>query len=653
MKLRTRLLSIFLAVSLIPLMVFSAVSVTAFITKSGKDTYQLNESKLKIAEAEINWLIEESFNLLNTISSQPSVRNFDVTNIKKILRKASEINSDIVIALANIKGDQVIKSNDDELANVGDREYFQQVINGNERYVSNVLSEKITEKLMVVLSIPARDLADKIVGILQANIYLSVIGDLVADLSEDGSTVYVLSGDGKVMAHPNAEYMQNREDFSALDFVKAGLRGENASLRSQNITGEKVIVSSSLNEMTGWLIVVETPVSIAMQSAYRLLNISIILFICAVIVVVICGSFFSRSISRPLVKISSVMKSVAGGDLKDFYLNIKSKDEIGQLYNSVKIMTQNLRDLVGNIQTVSTSLASQSQQLFKATDETTQSLTQVVTTIGEMAQGNSDQAMMIQGTTDAINKVNNIVSNATIKTEGAAGKAKESLDLAVAGRKAIERQSQKIEENNRYTNSVGESIQELAAMADEIHNIIGVINGIAEQTNLLSLNASIEAARAGEAGRGFAVVADEIRKLAEQSGKSTKKIEDIVRSINGKIEETVGNMMQVKESVLAMEASVSDTNESFDRIFDSITELAQIVREVNTAFVEISNQTREVADQATNISAVVEEASASMQEISASSEEQLASMETIAQSSGQLENMARELLTQVGKFKVD
>lgn len=269
-----------------------------------------------------------------------------------------------------------------------------------------------------------------------------------------------------------------------------------------------------------------------------------------------------------------------------------------------------------------------------------------------MAEGNSEQAAMVQGTADAITRINDIVSEATIKTEMAASKAKESLELAKAGQKAIEDQSKKIEENQIYTKAVGESINHLVTMADEIRNIIGVINNIAEQTNLLALNASIEAARAGESGKGFSVVAEEIRKLVEQSGNFTKKIEDIVNDINSRVNEAVNNMNQAKESVLVVESAAEDTKESFLKIFDSITELAQVASDVSVSLEEINDKTREVTNQAMNISAVVEEASASMEEISAASEEQLASMETIAQASNQLEEMAQELLNEVTKFKV-
>ncbi|WP_027622035.1 methyl-accepting chemotaxis protein [Acetivibrio clariflavus] len=652
MKLKTRLFSILLITSLVPLLIFSAISISYFVVTSQMDIYQISENKLEIVKSEINGLLEKNFNTLHIIANQPAIRNFDLDSAKKILEDAAKVNPGIVIALDNTEGQQVVKSNDDALTSVNERDFYQQAISGNEKYVSDIILAKTTGKLMVVIATPVRDMDNKIAGVLQINIQLGQLSDFVTELSKDGSTVYVLSREGTVLAHPNIEYVQNQENYGILEFVQTGFSGQNETLKTKNIHGENIIASSYLNDLAGWLIVVETPVSVAMASTYKLMHVFIVMFVIAAIITGLLGLYFSNRFIKPLIDLAFKIQTIAKGDFKDFDVKIKSKNEIGQLYHSLKVMNQNLRGLMENIQTVASSLASHSIQLSSTTEETALSLTQVVKTINEMAQGNSDQALMVQDTTSAIARVNDIVTDATTRTEVAADKAKESLELAKEGQKALERQSQKIEENNRYTNAVGKSIHQLSTMADEIRNIIGEINSIAEQTNLLALNASIEAARAGEAGRGFAVVAEEIRKLAEQSGSSTKKIEDIVNGINGRVIETVNNMNLVKESVRVMESSAEDTKESFDKIFASITELAEITHMVSTALEEINSQTNEVTDQADSISAVVEQASASMQEISASSEEQLASIETIAQSSGQLGKMANELLEQLKKFIV-
>lgn len=651
LKLRTKLLAILLVTGLIPLIVFSSVSTGAFLSTSRKDTYLVNEDKLEIVKSKIEGMLDKHFTTLLTIANQSAVRNFELDEVKSILVDAARVNPDLLLCLDNNQGDQLVKSNDDSLTNVSERDFFQKAIKGTEKYVSDVILAKTTGKLMVVISTPVRDINANIVGVLQANIQLGQLSDYVAELSQDGSNVYILSRQKTVLAHPNEEYVQNQEDFSSLNFASE-YTGENTTLQTKNINGENVIVSYCSNDLAGWLIAVERPVKTAMSSIYRLLNIYMVMFAVVIIVIVVASQYFSKLIAKPFITLSTVMRTIADGELKDYDIKIKSNDEIGQVYQSFKVMNQNLRSLVGNIQLTAGSLASQSLQLSSATDQTSQSLTQVVTTISEMAQGNSDQASMVQTTTDTISRVNDIVSDATEKTETAADKAQETLNLAIDGQDAIKRQSQKIVENNKYTNAVGESIQQLAAMADEIRNIVGVINNIANQTNLLSLNASIEAARAGDAGRGFAVVAEEIRKLAEQSGSSAGKIEDLVKSINGKIQETVVQMNQAKDSVISMEASADDTKKSFDRILGSVTDLAQIVKDVNIAFEEISEQVEEVAKQAIDISAVVEEASAGMEEISASSEEQLAAMETISNSSEELKNMANDLLTQVSKFKI-
>jgi len=576
-----------LLTNLISLLVFSAVSISSFGVKSRKSTYQENNDKLEIVKAEINGMLEKHFATLHIVANQPAIRNFELEKVKSIFVDAAKVNPDLLLALDNTKGEQLVKSNDDSLISVAERDFYQQAIKGNESYVSDIILAKTTGKLMVVISTPVRDINNNIVGVLQANIELDKLSEFVTELSKDGSNVYILSRQGTVLAHPNTEYVQNQEDFSALEFVQAGFTGKSETLQTQNIQGKDVIVSHYLNELTGWLIVVETPVSTAMSSTYRLLNLSVFMFIVTAIIIGLLGLYLSKQFTNPLVELASIIKTIAMGDLKDFEVKINSKDEIGELYNSLKIMTQNLRKLVGNIQTVASSLASHSLQLSTITEESTRSLTQVTATISEMAQGNSNQAIMIQDSTEAITMVSNIVSQATVKTEVAADKAKESLELAKDGQKALEQQSQKIEENKKYTNTVDESIQQLAKMAGEISNIIGVINSIAEQTNLLALNASIEAARAGDAGRGFAVVAGEIRKLAEQSRNSTKKIEDIINNINKRIDETVNNMKQVRESVFVMGASSENTKESFTKIFASITELAKISYEVSTSLDEL------------------------------------------------------------------
>ena len=132
------------------------------------------------------------------------------------------------------------------------------------------------------------------------------------------------------------------------------------------------------------------------------------------------------------------------------------------------------------------------------------------------------------------------------------------------------------------------SVSEIGVSIDEYTRILEKIQSISEQTNMLAINASIEAARACEFGRGFAVVADEVRGLAVKSAETLKEAEEhtdmILKNVSGikKASDGInGQVAKTQESVVSTEGAVDDLNESSRFIRSSISEITEVIRELN------------------------------------------------------------------------
>jgi PAS domain S-box-containing protein len=124
-------------------------------------------------------------------------------------------------------------------------------------------------------------------------------------------------------------------------------------------------------------------------------------------------------------------------------------------------------------------------------------------------------------------------------------------------------------------------VASLAQAAQEIGNVVKLIQHIAGQTNLLALNATIEASRAGEAGRGFAVVASEVKSLAVQTAKATEQISAQIAGVQAStagaveaIRRNTERMQEINRCTTAVAASVVQQSAATNEISHNVASAA-------------------------------------------------------------------------------
>lgn len=192
--------------------------------------------------------------------------------------------------------------------------------------------------------------------------------------------------------------------------------------------------------------------------------------------------------------------------------------------------------------------------------------------------------------------------------------------------------------DNRVAHLAGE-ISILSDQAQQIGQIIGLIDNIAKQTNLLALNAAIEAARAGEHGRGFAVVASEVRNLAVHTADATGQVQSIVNDVRSGIGTAVVGVDEVRARVALGREQVGATRLRLSGARTAMDQLDERIRGIAVATEQMSAAAQSVSRDVSQVAAIAQ---------------------TIAVKSAQVSDTGRtlhdltdELLTAVGVFRVD
>ncbi|MEC0090342.1 methyl-accepting chemotaxis protein [Paenibacillus macquariensis] len=378
---------------------------------------------------------------------------------------------------------------------------------------------------------------------------------------------------------------------------------------------------------------------------------TIFIFLAALFMCSIGGFIISRSITRPLSDISSLMVKAQAGDLSVQGL-YQSKDEIGVLTSKFNEMIIGLRGVMTNISMNADLLSASSQQLLTNAQQSSEANEQITLEIQEITEGSDIQLSTSQECVTAMEEVSLGIQRVAKSASQVSDISQFATQKAHEGSIKIQHVSQQMDSILQTSQESTMVIKQLEQQSSEIGNIVSMIKDISGQINLLALNASIEAARAGEHGRGFAVVASEVRKLAEQSNRSSGQISSIIVDIQASTNRAVTIMEKESKEVHVGLLGMGEAKESFHSIVNSVNEVSQQLEEVSAASQQISASAEEVMASLHQMQQISNNNYDRTQNVAAASEEQLATMNDVNSAVHTLSDMAQELQEQSSKFKM-
>ncbi len=560
------------------------------------------------------------------------------------------------IFITNKQGNVIVgeKDNYDNL-NIQDEEYFKGAIAGS-KVVSNPLKLRNSTHLVSILAAPLLTKGGDFIGVIAIQLRLDTmfVAARTVKFGKTGSII-ILNDDGTILFDKNDSSLIMNSKFSELNgasTLKAWekiLEGNGGKTTVEyEYKGGKL---ASFETAYRWRVIAQIDKSEFDRTANLIGWQTIAMIIIFTILGIIFSYLTGKAITKPLVKLKASVSQIEHGDLSG-EINIKAKNEIGDLASVFSKMVYSIKNLIQEIQNSSNTVKSYTEMLVLSAEETASASEKISHSVVAVAK---DTEVQIGDLQSCLKTVEAFADKLEIVNDGMKVLADISGENSEKSNMGIHTVSELIKENNNVNRKTDETqavIRELSSKSVEIRSVLDIIDGIASQTNMLALNASIEAARAGEAGKGFAVVANEVRKLAEQTTAATKDIEKVIIQIEKNIEYSVGGMQQVKNTTVAQTAGIKNTMKLFEHINEKIKILDDNIGSVQTSIKGITSEKEIMVKDISRVAELIENTGYSVQNAATLVEGQNASIEEVKAALDELNSMANKLDQLIDKFKV-
>lgn len=508
---------------------------------------------------------------------------------------------------------------------------------------------------IIPLIVPITDANGEFLGGVAFSVTPKVLGDMgnKIKLGETGYA-YFISGDGVYYSHSDmsrigknvAEFEDTPEQAKAFQTILEQEQG----MVSYKEEGKALLSYFGTVPNTNWKLIITVPeqeITGKLTQANQLIT---IILIASIIVVTFIALFFSRRIVRPILRISQIVRIVAEGDLKQ-HVEVKSRDEIGQMSEGINLMISNMAGIVQQINTTIGRVSASSSELLQSANHSAQAAGEIATSIQDVAASANTQLQSAEQSSRAMEEMSVGVQRISETASGVSGQSEHVTSEVESGFTELQTAITQMNKIGQSSMETASKIKTMEEHSEQIGQIVDVISEISRQTSLLALNASIEAARAGEQGRGFAIVASEVKKLAEQTNNSIESISEIVKEIQSFSSVIVDATEHNNEEIASGIEHIRQVGERFQHIRLSIREVSNQMQDVSATTQQLSAGSEEITASVEDMFSTAKESAGNAHAVSEASERQNEIMDSFVQSFKTLDEMMTALKQQIQVFK--
>lgn len=367
----------------------------------------------------------------------------------------------------------------------------------------------------------------------------------------------------------------------------------------------------------------------AAQSARMTLIVSITLLAAGIIYGIIITGVFTRSILKPVMQLKEASIKMSEGymDAREL-VTYESKDEFGQLADSLRVTMSNLSEYIKEISGILLRLSK--GDLTIPRDEITDylgdfseikssfvtilksfnsTLVDISNASAQVDSGSNQVSDAAQNLSNGTGEQSAAIEQLTSTVESISAQIRQNADNTVNANGLAQQVYKEVQESNSHMDEMGRAMDEIRVSSQEIGKIIKTIEDIAFQTNILALNAAVEAARAGEAGKGFAVVADEVRNLASKSAEASQSTAQLIDNAVNAVTNGTRIADSTAVSLKAVGTTTQEVVETVNRIAKASEKQAEAVEDVTVRVEQISSVVQSNAATAEESAAASEELS--------------------------------------------